>query len=100
MVAVGMLALLGLAALDPERFIAAHNVARWADSGRLDTAYLGTLSADAVPALVDLPAATRDCILVAIGDGLAAPDDWRSTNLAREAARAELAMLHPTCALR
>ena len=100
MVAVGMLALLGLAALDPERFIAAHNVVRWSETGRLDTAYLGTLSADAVPALVDLPPATRDCILVATGNGLAAPDDWRSTNLARASARTELARLHPACRTR
>ena len=100
MVAVGMLALLGLAVLDAERFIAAHNVARWSETGKLDTSYLGHLSADAVPALVDLPPAVRDCILVDIGDGLAAPDDWRSTNVAREAARAELDRLRPTCAVR
>jgi len=100
MVAVGMVALLGLAVLDAERFIAAHNVARWSETGKLDTSYLGTLSADAVPALVDLPPAVRDCILVDIGDGLATPDDWRATNTSREAARAELARLHPTCAVR
>jgi len=100
MVAVGMLALLGLAVLDAERFIAAHNVARWSETGKLDTSYLGHLSADAVPALVDLPPAVRDCILVDIGDGLATPDDWRSTNVAREAARAELDRLQPTCAVR
>ena len=100
MVAVGMLALLGLAVLDAERFIAAHNVARWSETGKLDTSYLGHLSADAVPALVDLPPAVRDCILVDIGDGLATPDDWRSTNVAREAARAELDRLRPTCAVR
>jgi hypothetical protein len=98
MVAVGMLALLGLAVLDAERFIAAHNVARWSETGKLDTSYLGHLSADAVPALIDLPPAVRDCILVDIGDGLATPDDWRSTNVAREAARAELDRLQPTCA--
>ena len=98
MVAVGMLALLGLAVLDAERFIAAHNVARWSETGKLDTSYLGYLSADAVPALIDLPPAVRDCILVDIGDGLATPDDWRSTNVAREAARAELDRLQPTCA--
>jgi uncharacterized protein DUF4153 len=98
MVAAGMLALLALAVLDPERFIAAHNVARWTETGRLDSSYLRTLSADAVPALVDLPPATRDCILVEIGQGLATPDDWRGTNLAREAARAELARVQPTCA--
>jgi uncharacterized protein DUF4153 len=94
-----VLALLALAALDPERFIAAHNVARWAETGRLDSSYLSTLSADAVPALVDLPPATRDCILAEIGDGLANPDEWRGTNLAREAARAELARVRPTCAV-
>ncbi len=98
MVAVGMLALLGLAVLDAERFIAAHNVARWSETGKLDTSYLGHLSADAVPALIDLPPAVRDCILVDIGDGLATPDDGRSTNVAREAARAELDRLQPTCA--
>ena len=100
MVAVGMVALLGLAVLDAERFIAAHNVERWSETGTLDTSYLGTLSADAVPALVDLPPAVRDCILVDIGDGLATPDDWRATNVSREAARAELARLRPTCAVR
>jgi len=51
MVAVGMITRLGLAVLDAERFIAAHN-------------------------------------------------DWRATNVSREAARAELARLHPTCAVR
>jgi hypothetical protein len=75
-------------------------VARWSETGTLDASYLGTLSADAVPALVDLPPAVRDCILVDIGDGLATPDDWRATNVSREAARAELARLHPACAVR
>ena len=42
MVAAGMLALLGLAALNPERFVAEHNVARWSETGRIDADYLGT----------------------------------------------------------
>ncbi len=46
------------------------------------------------------PGATRDCVLVTIGEGIVPPDDWRGTNLAREAARAELARLHPTCGTR
>jgi len=70
---------------------------RWKPT-QLDASYLGNLSADAVPALGDLPPAVRDCILLDIGDGLATPDDWRSTNVAREAARAELDCLRPTCA--
>ena len=98
MVAAGMLALLGLAVLDPERFIAEHNVARWTDTGQLDTYYLSRLSADAVPVLVDLPEPMRSCTLVHIADDLGAPDDWRSANLSRDAARDLLRGAGPTCA--
>ncbi len=93
MVAAGVVALLGLAVLDPERFIAQHNVARLAETGEIDTHYLGTLSADAVPALLALPEPQRTCTLSAIAESLAEPDDWRSRNLSREDARAALALL-------
>ncbi len=83
MVAAGLLALLGLAALDPERFVAEHNVARWTETGRIDTYYLSTLSADAAPALLALPEPLRSCTLAPIVDRLAVPDDWRSANLTR-----------------
>jgi hypothetical protein len=99
MVAVGMLALLGLAVLDPERFVAEHNVARWIDTGRLDTSYLSTLSADAVPALVALPEPLRSCTLVDVAAGLAEPDDWRSSNRSRAAARDVLRGTVPACAV-
>jgi hypothetical protein len=97
MVAAGMLALIGLAVLDPERFIAEQNVARWAETGRLDTYYLGTLSADAVPALDALPEPVRSCTLADIVTRLDAPDDWRSTNLSRARARAALTGPLPAC---
>ena len=90
MVAAGMIALFGLAAVDPERLIAEHNLARWTESGQLDTSYLSTLSADAVPALVDLPEPARSCVLLAIKDRLGDRTDWRSTNSSRAAARALL----------
>jgi hypothetical protein len=100
MVAAGVVALLGLAVLNPERFVAEHNVARWAETGRIDEYYLGTLSADAVPALRVLPEPMRSCTLGPILAGLDPADDWRSANLARAAAAAEPvpATTFPTCA--
>jgi len=100
MVAAGMLALLGLAVLDPEGFVAEHNVARWAQTGRLDTAYLSGLSADAVPALVALPEPLRSCTLADRAARLADPDDWRSANLSRATARDLLRESPPTCDVR
>jgi hypothetical protein len=97
MVAAGMLALLGLAVLDPERFVTEHNVARWSDTGRLDTSYLGGLSADAVPPLLGLPEPLRSCTLHRIAAGLHEADDWRGTNLSRTSARAALAGADLAC---
>ena len=97
MVAAGMIALLGLAVVDPERLIAEHNLERWAQTGQLDTYYLSTLSSDAVPALVDLPEPDRSCVLLAIENRLAGPADWRDTNLSRNAARAVLDRLDLAC---
>jgi hypothetical protein len=88
-----MVALIGLAALNPDRFIADRNVDRFQASGRIDTEYLSGLSADAVPALDRLKPEWRDCALEAIADRLNAPDadDWRGFNLARARAREILA---------
>jgi hypothetical protein len=98
MVATGVLALLALAVLDPEHFIAEHNIARYAASGEIDTYYLGRLSADAVPALTRLPEPIRSCALAPIAQRLgSADDDWRSANAARAAAVDILADLPATC---
>ncbi len=97
MVAAGMLALLGLAVLDPERFIAEHNVARWAQTGQLDTEYLSRLSVDAAPVLVDLPPGVRGCTLHHVVEDLREPDDWRGANLSRQAGRAALAGVDAAC---
>jgi hypothetical protein len=92
MAAAGVIALLALAALDPERFVAENNVARFTVSGELDTYYLTTLSADALPALLELPELQRCATVPGIGARLGEPDpDWRSWNAARAAARAALA---------
>jgi hypothetical protein len=85
-VATGVLALLGLAALNPDGLIAGHNLKR----GQLDVSYLEQLSADAVPALDAAP--RRDCLLIQHDiETSTEPDDWRSANLARARAREILA---------
>jgi hypothetical protein len=96
MAGTAVAALLALALLDPERFIAEQNLARFATTGSLDTSYLSTLSADAVPALLALPpSADRSCILATIAHTSRARDreDWREGNLSRAAAREALASL-------
>jgi hypothetical protein len=87
MVATAVLALLGLAASNPDGQIANRNISRYQQTHRLDVDYLSRLSADAVPALRRLPTEDGVC---AIGPNLQAnPDDWRSWNYARTHAREE-----------
>ena len=62
-VLTGAAALLGLALLNPAGYVAERNVERYLETGRIDWAYLATLSADAVPALEGLPAEVRHCVL-------------------------------------
>ncbi|MGW3856611.1 DUF4153 domain-containing protein [Micromonospora arida] len=88
-IGTAVLALLGLALVNPDRLIADRNVDRYLETGRLDVDYVSGLSADAVPALARLPDPMRICALTQIAaeqprDGL-----W-ATNLGRLRARAEL----------
>jgi hypothetical protein len=62
-VGTGVAALLALAALNPDQFIADRNVDRYLQSGKVDLDYLSTLSVDAVPALDRLPEPQRSCVL-------------------------------------
>ncbi len=82
----GALALLGLAVMNPDRFIAEHNITRYQQTGRLDTVYLGRLSADALPALDALEPSLRDCLRGRIG--AIAPEPWYQFNLSRARAAA------------
>ena len=88
-VATAAIALLSLAAVNPDGFIADRNVARFEATGKIDVSYLQQLSADAVPALDRLREPTRSCALHAIAvtedDGIAG---W---NLGRDRARSLLA---------
>lgn len=97
--ATGVVALLALAALDPERFVAEHNVTRFGDTGTIDLAYLSGLSADAVPALDRLPEPQRSCALTPIARRSAADTGWREWNAGAAAAGPILSAVRPaTCA--
>ncbi|NMM35346.1 MAG: DUF4173 domain-containing protein, partial [Phycicoccus sp.] len=91
-VRLGAAGLLGLALVNPDLYIAQHNIAR-ADASPvsvgIDLQYLGELSADAYPALVRLPDEQRACATrysAALGH-----DDWLAWNLSRERARDQMA---------
>lgn len=79
------LALLGFSLASPDRLIAERNVERWRETGRVDERYLLRLSADAVPALVELPAELG--VLVDLEAALADEEPWSSFNLSRRRAR-------------
>ncbi|TWG15086.1 DUF4153 domain-containing protein [Micromonospora taraxaci] len=85
-IGTAVLALLGLALVNPDRLIAERNVDRYLQTGRLDVGYLSGLSADAVPALVRLPEPVRVCALGQIAAELPRDGVWE-TNLGRERAR-------------
>lgn len=91
-----MALLIGLAVLNPDRFIAERNLERYAETGTIDEYYLSGLSADAVPALVKLPESMRSCALADHAADLSihrdGPLDW---NLGRVQARAALAGIAP-----
>ncbi|MFI7120660.1 DUF4153 domain-containing protein [Amycolatopsis sp. NPDC049868] len=79
-------ALLGLAVLDPERFIADRNIDRLTHGKTLDTAYLSRFSADVVPSADRLPEPLRSCVLGPVVREIP-EDDWREWNLSRSLAR-------------
>ncbi|MFI5625650.1 DUF4153 domain-containing protein [Nocardioides sp. NPDC051685] len=78
----GAVALLGIAAINPDAWIAEHNVSRYEETGKIDTDFLRGLSDDAVPALEELPDDLRRCVL--------GPNDregdWLEWNLGRQRA--------------
>jgi hypothetical protein len=84
-VRLGAAGLLGLALVNPDLYIAQHNIARADAPVGIDWEYLGELSTDAYPALVRLPDEQFECAIrhsAELGD-----DDWLAWNLSRERAR-------------
>lgn len=100
---IGFTALLAVNILNPERFVAERNLARFRETGKIDAAYMGSLGADAVPVTVSILKDLAPADAVVMRDGLcrtlAGPSmaqdspepSWRSANLGRSAARAALA---------
>jgi hypothetical protein len=85
-------ALLGFTLIDPDRRIAERNVERFEETGDIDLPVLRMLSADAVPALAELPPRWRAEVLQAQRRELEQDDGgWGGLNLSRERARDELA---------
>jgi signal transduction histidine kinase len=75
--------LLLLAAVDPDAWIARHNIDRYGETGRVDWSYLQGLSADAVPVLAALPG---DVVQCALAGRRPAGGDWLEWNLGRQRA--------------
>ncbi|MFD8499538.1 DUF4153 domain-containing protein [Amycolatopsis sp. NPDC059657] len=85
-IGTAMGALLALAVLDPERFIADRNIDRMAEGYGIDSAYLSTLSADVLPAVERLPEPVRAAVRGPVRAGLGA-DSWQEFNFSRMAGR-------------
>jgi hypothetical protein len=87
----GAVALIGLAAINPDAWVAQRNLDRYAATGKLDLDYLQTLSADAAPVIVEeLDPEVSGCVLQLLPMNELRPevlDDPRAWNLGR--ARAE-----------
>ncbi|MEO3748825.1 DUF4173 domain-containing protein [Plantactinospora sp. B5E13] len=112
-IGTAVVALLGLAVANPDRLIAERNVELWRKTGRIDVWYLGQLSADAVPALDQLPEPLRGCALIPIAGDLVdrtdrygsgddrrhLADDWHEFNLGRAEAR-RILVEHPVPSVR
>jgi hypothetical protein len=94
--ASAVVAMLALAAINPDAYIAKHNVDRYDQTGQIDAEYLATLSADALPVLDQLPAGLRACALRNLAPSLRAmpAGPWYEFNLDRSRARGALAN-HP-----
>lgn len=93
--ASGALALLGLAAVNPDAWVAGRNLDRYDATEKLDLRYLQTLSADAAPVIVErLPEDVARCVLLTLPHNSLreeAVEDARAWNLSRSRARTAVA---------
>jgi two-component system sensor histidine kinase BaeS len=76
----GAALLLGLAAINPDAWIARQNLDRYDETGEVDWTYLADLSDDALPVLKDLPDDLEECAISLDGRH---EDDWLEWNLGR-----------------
>jgi len=61
----GVVLLLGLAAINPEAWVANHNLDRYEETGKVDWIFLAELSDDAVPTIVERIGDESSCALTA-----------------------------------
>lgn len=87
-VAGAALGLLAFSVSNPDGRIAERNVERWRHTDNLDAAYVQGLSADAVPALAELPEPLRSRVLAPHAVRLARDEPLTSANYSRHRARA------------
>ena len=98
LILVGIVAVFAINVLNPERFVAARNVARFHATGKIDPYYLGyELGSDATPVVVAvLPllsgadAAIVRKSLCHVAEDLGSEPSWRSANAGRSDARRAL----------
>jgi hypothetical protein len=86
--------LLAFSLSNPDGRIAERNVERWQRTGDLDVGYAQGLSADAVPALAELPEPLRTTVLATFAERLSASEPWTSANYSRHRARNDVAGLN------
>jgi two-component system sensor histidine kinase BaeS len=88
----GAVAVLALAAINPDGWVAGQNIDRFEATGKVDLYYLESLSVDAVPVISErLPADIAECVLAQqLHNGLRSEtlSDPRAWNLGRERAAA------------
>jgi hypothetical protein len=95
---VGFAALLAVNVINPDRFVAERNAARFDAIGKIDVSYLtNELGDDAVPVMVSLlgrlgreDATVLRAVLCERARSLDAETSWRSANLGRSSARTAL----------
>ena len=98
----GAVALLGLAAVNPDAWVAGRNIDRYEASGELDIYYLRGLSADASPVIAErLPPDAAACVLrlLPLNSLSDENDDPLAWNLGRSRAERVVSMLDPAYAL-
>ena len=90
----GAVALIGLAVINPEAWVADRNLDRYDATGDLDLDYLQSLSADAAPVIVErLPADVAGCVLQYLPYNSLQPEilnDVRAWNMGRSRAEAAI----------
>lgn len=86
----GMVFLAAVAWLDVEGGIARYNLSRWSVGREVDVAYLGTLSADAAPALAASPDPGAQLAVQAIRARRQVDSAWQGWNRSRAALKEKL----------